>query len=80
MRTKAYLSMLYYDILAWIFRVDKWSNLRKQSKEVYLEVVRLTSDPNPESNRAFWFLMFGLILLAMFYVMEIFVKFYLQIS
>ena len=78
MKTKAYLSMLYYDVLAWFFKVDKWSNLRKQSRAVYLEVVRLTEDTNPESNRAFWFLMFALILLAMFFVMEIFVKFYLQ--
>ena len=37
-------------------------------------------DPNPESNRAFWFLMFGLILLAMFFVIEIFVRFYLQVT
>jgi len=80
MKTKAYLSMLYYDILAWIFKVDKWSNLRKQSNEVYSEVVRLTEDENPESNRAFWLLMFALILLAMFFVMEIFVKFYLQVT
>ena len=80
MKTKAYLSMLYYDVLAWIFRIDKWSNLRKQSNEVYLEVVKLTSDPNPESNRVFWLIMFALIILVMFFLMEIFVKFYLQVT
>jgi hypothetical protein len=80
MKTKAYLSMLYYDILAWVFKVDKWSNLRKQSNEVYLEVVRLTANDNPESNRVFWSIMFALIILVMFFLMEIFVRFYLHIS
>jgi hypothetical protein len=76
MKTKAYLSMLYYDVLAWFFKVDKWSNLRKQSRAVYLEVVRLTKDDNPESNRVFWSIMFALIILIMFFLMEIFVRFY----
>jgi hypothetical protein len=80
MKTKAYLSMLYYDILAWIFRVDKWSNLRKQSRAVYLEVVRLTANDSPESNRVFWGIMFALIILVMFFLMEIFVRFYLQVT
>ena len=78
MKTKAYLSMLYYDVLAWLFRVDKWSNLRKQSHEVYLEVVRLTDDA--ESNRTFWLIIYAMIILVMFFVMEIFVRFYLQVT
>jgi hypothetical protein len=79
MKTKAYLSMLYYDVLAWIFKVDKWSNLRKQSRAVYLQVVRLTKDKNPESNRVFWGIMFAMILVVMVFLCEIFVKFYLQV-
>ena len=37
-------------------------------------------DPEPESDRMFWAIMFAMILLAMFFVMEIFVRFYLLIS
>jgi hypothetical protein len=44
------------------------------------EMMHFHEDPNPESNRAFWFLMFGLMLLAMFFIMEIFIKFYLQVT
>ena len=36
-------------------------------------------DPNPESNRVFWGIMFAMILVVMVFLMEIFVKFYLQI-
>lgn len=76
MKTKAYLSMLYYDVLAWFCKVDKWSNLRKQSHEVYLEVVRLTDDT--ESNRTFWLIIYAMIILVSVFVAEIFVRFYLE--
>ncbi len=37
-------------------------------------------DPEENQDRTFWAIMFVMILLVMFYVMEIFVRFYLQIS
>jgi hypothetical protein len=37
-------------------------------------------DPEPHKNRTFWAIMFVMILLVMFYVMEIFVRFYLEIN
>lgn len=32
---RAKWSMLFWDCLAWISRVDSWENLRDESKEVY---------------------------------------------
>ena len=37
-------------------------------------------DPEPNQNRTFWAIMFVMILLVMFFVMEIFVRFYLLIN
>ena len=37
-------------------------------------------DPEENKDRTFWAIMFVMILLVMFFVMEIFVRFYLQIS
>jgi len=37
-------------------------------------------DQNPNKNRTFWAIMFVMILLAMVFVMEIFVRFYLQVT
>jgi hypothetical protein len=36
-------------------------------------------DPEPESDRMFWAIMFAMILLAMFFIIGIFVSFYLKI-
>jgi cell division septal protein FtsQ len=42
-------------------------------------MMRFHEDPEPESDRMFWAIMFAMILLAMFFIMGIFVSFYLKI-
>jgi hypothetical protein len=37
-------------------------------------------DEDPKKNRTFWAIMFLMILLAMLFVMDTFVKFYLQVT
>jgi hypothetical protein len=37
-------------------------------------------DPKEKNDRAFWAIMFLMILLAMLFVMETFVRFYLQVT
>jgi hypothetical protein len=37
-------------------------------------------DEDPNKNRTFWAIMFVMILLAMLFVMETFVRFYLQVT
>lgn len=32
---RAKYSMLFFDCLAYLFRVDKWTNLRKESNTIY---------------------------------------------
>lgn len=78
-RAKSYLTMLLFDILAWIVRVDNWSELREQSAEVQSKVHQLTD----ESDTHMLYIMaiiigFGSVGVALFSI--IFVGFYLQVS
>jgi hypothetical protein len=43
------------------------------------EMMHFHEDREPESDRMFWAIMFAMILLAMFFIMGIFVSFYLKI-
>jgi hypothetical protein len=37
-------------------------------------------DPKEKNDRAFWAIMFLMLLIALFFVVEIFTKFYLQVT
>lgn len=37
---QAKITMLFFDILAWIIRIDSWSNLRKESNTNYQTLKR----------------------------------------
>ena len=44
------------------------------------EMMHFHEDHEPKNDRAFWTIMFLIMLLAMFFIMEIFIKFYLQVK
>jgi hypothetical protein len=75
MKIKAYFYMLYYDLIAWRNKVDKWSNLRKQSKEVLKYM-----HPDSEINLTFWLIVLACIAMLIFYFIEFFVGLYLQVT
>jgi hypothetical protein len=56
-----------------IMKIRRWTKLLKKPK------VHFHEDPEPESDRMFWAIMFAMILLAMFFIIGIFVSFYLKI-
>ena len=75
MKIKAYFYMLYYDFIAWRHKVDKWRNLRNQSKQV----LKYTH-PSVESNQEFWIIIISMLILISVFIYQIFFKFYYQIK
>ena len=75
MKIKAYFYMLYYDFIAWRHKVDKWKNLRNQSKQVLKYI-----NPDSESNLTFWLIVIACIALLVFCFIKIFVGLYLQVT
>lgn len=78
-RAKSYLTMFFFDVLAWIVRVDKWSALREQSAEVQSKVYQLT-DESDTHMLYILAIIIGFGSVGVVCLCEIFVRFYLQVS
>lgn len=40
---RTYLSFLFYDVMAWAFKVGNWRTLRKESR-TYYKIIKITAN------------------------------------